>query len=133
MPLWFAQIIVAAAASYFLLLGGVALLKPSYASGFLRGFADSAAKHYLELALRILVGLALIALAAHTPAASALLIVGWILVGTTLVLLLLPWRIHHRFTQSSVPRALQFLPLIGLSSLAIAMWLGWAVVMSVMS
>ena len=40
-----------------------------------------------------------------------------IILGTTAVLLLVPWRWHRRFASKAVPRALPYLRLIALASL----------------
>ena len=42
---------------------------------------------------------------------------GWILVVTTIPLLVLPWRWHHRLAQRIVPPFLGLLPLVGLCSM----------------
>lgn len=131
MYLALAQLVVFATACYFLLLGIVALWKPTRASRFLLGFADSPAKHYLELVLRSIVGIALLVLAANSPARNVLMVAGWVLLGSTLALALLPWRIHQRFAQVSVPQALRYLPLIGIASIAIAGLLGWVLIQSI--
>lgn len=122
-----AQLVIFATACYLLILGIVALLKPTRVSSFLLGFAGSALKHYLELVFRLMVGIALLDLASHSLARTALNIAGWILIGSTLLLAMLPWRIHHRFAQVSVPQALRYLPLIGAASIVIAGLLGWIV------
>ncbi|MBI3129799.1 MAG: hypothetical protein HYZ13_00430 [Acidobacteria bacterium] len=44
---------------------------------------------------------------------------GWVLVITTGVLLLIPWRWHRRFAERAVPSATRYLSLVGLSSLAL--------------
>jgi hypothetical protein len=131
--LWLAQLVVFFTACYFLLLGVVALFKPTQAGRFLLGFAGSSVKHYLELALRLIVGAALLAVANESSARAVLSVAGWVLIGSTLALALLPWRIHHRFAQISVPRALRYLPLIGVASIFIALLLGWVLVDSIKS
>jgi hypothetical protein len=49
-----------------------------------------------------------------------------VLVATTLVLAVLPFRWHQRFAQRSVPQALRFLPLLGLASALLGGGLMWA-------
>ena len=46
--------------------------------------------------------------------------------ANTAVMALVPWRVHDRFARSAVPKALGFLPLIGISSLLIGAALLWA-------
>lgn len=105
-------------ALYLLILGGAALARPALAKTFLGGFVASAATHFLEVALRILAGLALVAAAPQMLGTTAVRTFGWILIGTSLVLAAVPWRLHQRFAEWSVPRATQHLPLIGLASIA---------------
>lgn len=120
---------VASTALYLLLLGGAALARPALAKSFLGGFVSSAATHFIEVALRILAGLALVSAAPRMIGAPAVATFGWILVGTSLVLAVVPWRLHQRFAAWSVPRASEHLPLIGVASiiaggaLATALWL----------
>lgn len=125
-----AKVIVVSAALYFLVLGVVALLYPRNARSFLLGFADSSLKHYLELVVRMLVGGSLLLVAQSSPYAIALAAFGWILVISTAFLAVMPWRLHQRFARSAVPQALRFLPLIGVSSLALGVALLWSGVLA---
>jgi hypothetical protein len=122
-----APAVVTVTGLFFLLLGGASLLTPARVRGFLVGFAGSRAKHYAELALRLIVGGAFVILAPRVPFSSGFGLFGWVLLGTTAVLLLIPWRWHHRFAQRAVPEALRFLPLVGISSLALGALVLWAV------
>lgn len=123
-----AKSIVVLAACFFLLFGVLAFVRPARIHGFLLGFAGSALKHFAELLVRLLVGASLLLLSPDSAHASVLLVFGWLLIITTALMALIPWRVHHRFTQSAVPKALQFLPLMGLVSLAIGACLLWAMV-----
>lgn len=111
--------LVATAGIFLCALGVVSLVSPPHAKRFLLGFAGSPSKHYAELAVRILVGSAFVMAAPHTPWPVALGVFGWVLLGTTGILLLVPWRWHHRFARWAVPEALRFLPLVGVTSLAL--------------
>lgn len=121
-----AKAILAAVAIFFLILGLAALIRPSSAKRFLLGFATSALKHYAELATRLVVGAAMLFVAPHSAYPPALTAFGWLLIGTTAVMTLVPWRVHYRFAAVSVPKALRFLPMIGVSSLALGGLLLWA-------
>lgn len=100
-------------------LGAVSLLQPRLARQFLGGFAGSAAKHYVELGLRGVVGLAFIAASQRLPGALLFQAAGWVLVATTVALAAVPWRRHQQFARWSVPKAMAYLPLIGVSSLVL--------------
>ena len=120
-----AQTILAAVAIFFLILGTTALIRPASAGRFLLGFAKSALKHYAELATRLVVGGAMLLVAPHSAYPAALEAFGWLLIATTAVMALVPWRVHCRFAEASVPKALRFLPLIGVSSLVLGGLLMW--------
>ena len=114
-----AKAIVVVVAIFFLLFGAVALAQPPIARGFLLGFASNALKHYSELLARLIVGASLLLIAGNSAYSTALSAFGWLLIVTTAFMALVPWRFHLRFTQSAVPKALRFLPLMGITSLAI--------------
>jgi hypothetical protein len=42
------------------------------------------------------------------------------------VMALVPWRVHDRFAKAAVPKALRYLPLIGVASLALGGLLLWS-------
>jgi len=123
-----ALLIVCLAGLYFIALGILSVAAPARVSGFLMGFASSAATHYLELLIRTVVGAAFIALAPFVPIAASFTLFGWVLVGTTAVLFLVPWRVHRRFAERAVPRALRHLPLMAVSSLLLGAFVLWSVV-----
>lgn len=123
-----AKMVVVATAIYFLILGTIALVRPKSARAFLLGFADTSLKHYAELAVRLIVGGAMLLVARDSAYPIALATFGWILVVSTAFMALMPWRLHRRFSQSAVPRALRYLPWIGVSSLIMGGLLFWVVV-----
>lgn len=113
-----ALVVVLSTGLYLLVLGGSALLRPEFARRFLGGLATTRGRHFTELALRILAGAALISSAPRIAFTVAILLFGWVLVGSSIALSLLPWRLHQRFAAWSVPQAMPYLPLIGVASLA---------------
>jgi len=112
-------IVVMLCGAYFVVLGLASLVAPERAKDFLLGFASTAAKHYLELALRMIVGASLVVQAPQLEFSRAVTVFGWILIVTTAVLLLTPWKWHQRFAERTVPAALRFITLIGIASLLI--------------
>ena len=119
--------IVVAAGLFFAALGGACLVAPSHAGRFLLGFAGSSAKHYAELALRLLVGGAFVVSAPRTLFQDAFSLFGWLLLVTTAGLLLFPWRWHHHFARRVLPEVLRLLPLVGMSSVVLGGFVLWAV------
>ena len=114
-----ALLVVALAGIYFIALSALSLAAPERASHFLMGFASSAPAHYVELLVRVVVGLAFIAQAPFAPFPAPFAIFGWLLVGTSAALFLVPWRWHRSFAQRAVPQALRHLPLVAAVSLAL--------------
>ncbi len=93
-------------------------MRPERTKHFLGGFAGSARIHFTELALRVLTGGALVLSAPRLAFSEALTIFGWVLIGSSLALDLVPWRLHHRFAAWSVPQATRHMPLVGVVSIA---------------
>ena len=121
-----AKTILVAVAIFFLLLGSAALIRPNHASRFLLGFAGSAPRHYAELGARFVVGGAMLVVAPHSIHSVALTAFGWLLIVTTAVMAIVPWHVHRRFTEVSVPKALRFLPMIGMTSVVLGGLLLWS-------
>lgn len=110
--------IVVTAAMYLLALGGTALVRPASARQFLGSHATTRTLHFTELGLRSLAGAALIITAPRAQFPPAFLLFGWVLVASSVALAVVPWRLHQRFAAWSVPQAMNFLPLIGIASIA---------------
>lgn len=110
---------VVGAGLYLVSLGTVSLLAPSLAGRFLLGFATTPAKHYTELAVRLLIGGSFVLRARAMLLPDFFSLFGWVLLATTAGLLLIPWRWHHRFAQRVAPEVLRFLPLVGLASMVL--------------
>ncbi|MBW8367931.1 MAG: hypothetical protein K0M70_08745, partial [Arenimonas sp.] len=111
------QLGVMIAGLYLAGLGAVALARPDAASRFLLAFVGSGPLHYLELVVRIVLGLAFVQQAPGMMLPAVFSAFGWLLVMTSAALLLVPWQWHRRFAERTVPQALRFLPLIGVLSL----------------
>lgn len=107
-----ASLVVVALGLYLLALAVVSLLLPARAARFLGGFAGSARRHFLELALRLVAGSALLLRAPEMLWSGFFTVFGWVLVVTTLGLLALPWRWHQWFAQRAVPRAIAHMRLV---------------------
>jgi hypothetical protein len=112
-----ALVVVVLAGVYLLALGTASLVAPARAGRFLLGFASSRPVHFAELAVRSVIGAALIIHAPRMLLPAAFNVFGWLLLVTTACLLLVPWQWHHRFARQAVPRAIRHITLIGLASL----------------
>ena len=110
------SILVLLAGSYLIGLAGLLLVSPARGKRFLGGFASSAFTHYLELVLRLVAGGAILLYAPQMLFPSFFVILGWVLVVTTIGLFAVPWQWHRRFAQWGVPQATRHLKLIAVAS-----------------
>ena len=117
---FFASAVVALAGLYLLALGLSTFLAPGVSRRFLLGFAGSASAHYLEMSLRLVVAGALVVRSDGMLFGNAFFAFGWVIVITTGVLLLVPWRWHRGFAQRTVPPLLRHLRLFGVVAIALA-------------
>ncbi len=119
LPPWLAQLangVALQSAGYLLALGFTCWFKPAWARRFLLAHASTPGRHALELGLRFVVGLAWLGHAPHTALPGAAMVLGLVLVLTTLGLVLMPWRWHRTMAARSVPRVLGHLGWIGLAA-----------------
>jgi hypothetical protein len=94
---------------------------------FVLGFASSVRAHVTEQALRLLAGTAFILYAPEMRRPRVFEIFGWVLIVTSALLLVLPWRWHHRFGQWVLPVVVRHLRLFSLGALALGGFVLWAV------
>lgn len=111
-----ASFVVLLSACYLIVLASVAVAFPVKAKAFLGGFASTRSLHYLELAMRLLAGGALVIRSPLMAASSLIEVIGWVLIITTCVMLLVPWKWHQQFAAWSVPQATKRLPLLAVGS-----------------
>ena len=122
----FAGLFVLLAALWLMGFAIWCLLRPLSASRFLEGFATTARAHYTEQVLRVLAGIALVLHAPYMRSPFFIYGFGWVLVATSTLLILLPWRWHQRFAQWAIPLAVRNLRSYALSSFALGALLAWA-------
>lgn len=115
---WLASRFVLAAGIYLVVLGALSAVRPEGARRFLGRFASSAQAHFLELFVRLVVGSALILSAPQMRFSRLFTVFGWVVVGTTVVLVAVPWKWHRRFARWSVPIATQNMTLFAIGPLA---------------
>jgi hypothetical protein len=113
----FRLIVLGATVTYMLVLGMACIFLPTLARRFLSGFASTVRVHFAELGARTLVGFALLEHASISAYAKEFSMVGWLLLSTTAILLLIPWRLHRRFAMHVLPSVLRFVQPIGLAAL----------------
>lgn len=106
---------------YLIGLGATSIFSPSKAEAFLLGFATTRTKHFLELAIRICVGIALVLQSQFMRHSIIFQIFGWVLIGSSVALAITPWKWHQKFAEKSVPQATKYIKLIGVSSIFLSL------------
>jgi len=111
--------------SFCIFLIGLAIIiviKPRRAERFLSSYASSARAHYTEQVGRLVVGAALVILAPSMWYANLISIFGWMLVVTTIGLLLIPWQWHHKFGEVVIPLTLKYMKFYALGALLLGIF-----------
>lgn len=111
-----ASVGVGLAGLYLVALGLAAFMVPDRAARFLLAFASSGTAHYVELLIRLGVGVALVVRAPAMLFPQAFEVFGWVILVTTAGLFAVPWRWHHRFALRVVPPMVPHLKLLGVTS-----------------
>lgn len=111
-----AGIVVVGFAAFLIGLAIVCACDRTRAERFLRAFASSARTHYAEQVLRLVVGVSIARSSEFMWLSEAFRIFGWVVVGSTLVLLVIPWRWHHAFAARVMPPVYRRLGLFALAS-----------------
>ncbi len=115
---------------FCLFLVGLAVVitaRPLLAERFLRSFANSAPADYAEQGVRLLVGAPVVTLSRWMRYPEVFRAFGWLLVITTVALLLIPWQWHHRFAARVMPSVFRHLRLLALGALALAAFILYGV------
>lgn len=106
---------------------------PSLAERFLRSFASSARAHYTEQGLRVLVGAALVNFASSMWYPELFRLFGWLIVVTSVGLLLIPWRWHHKLGTWVMPLVIRHMRLFALGASALGAFILYGVSRAVIS
>jgi len=113
-------IVVAGFCLFLIGLAALIVTMPSRAERFLRAFASSARAHYTEQGLRLAVGVAIVNLASSMRYPELFRLFGWLIVVTTVVLLLMPWQWHQKFGSMAMPLVFRHMRLFALGAVALA-------------
>ncbi len=118
-----AGIVVAGFGFFLIALAWLEFVKPALVESFIRSFASSARAHYTEQAFRLLIGASIVVLAPATWHTVLFRLVGWMIAGTAVGLILVPWRWHWWFGQLVMPRLLRHLKLYAVGLFAFGVFL----------
>jgi hypothetical protein len=124
--LWAWRLVVWVAASFLLALGALVFIRPAVVHRFYDRFVASQRIDFLEVALRLIVSLALVAVSPDTKLPALFF---WS--GAMVALTALPMMFLHRFQRRqavwAVPFTKRILPLIGVSGIALGGLIVWAI------
>lgn len=118
-----AFVLILAFGIFLLTLAGVLVFSEERGKRFLLGFATSAFTHYLEVTIRIIVGAAFVVYAAKMLFSPVFLVFGWMLIGTSAVLAVIPWQWHEQFARRAVPPVLKYPKLMAMVAAAMGMFI----------
>jgi hypothetical protein len=90
-------------------------------------FASSARTHFVEQALRLLVGTSLIVLSPAMWQANVFRLIGWAIVVSSAALILVPWQWHHRLGERILPMIVRHLRLYAIGMFAFGAFLLYGV------
>lgn len=110
---------------------GLAFVRPGRADSFVQLFASTRRAHVTEQVVRLVFGAGLIHFSPMAFYPAGLRVLGWALVITSLLLLVLPWRWHFRFGRWAVPLVRRHLRLYAICALLLGLALLGAVVEAV--
>jgi hypothetical protein len=120
-------IVVVGFGLFLISLAAVIASAPSLAERFLGSFASSATAHYTEQGLRLLVGAALVSVASAMRYPELFTLFGWVIVGTTVGLLTIPWQWHQRFAARVMPPVIRHMRFFALGAAALGAFILYSV------
>jgi len=97
-------------------LAVVIVITPQRAEQFLRSYASSARAHYTEQIARLMIGVAIVVLAPSMWYSNFINLFGWVLIVTSIGLLLIPWQWHHKFGEWAIPLTLCYMKVYALGA-----------------
>jgi hypothetical protein len=106
-----AGIVVGSCGLFLIGVTGIVFAKPALAERFFMTFASSARAHYVEQAFRLLIGASLVVLSPAMWQTNMFRLIGWVIVVSSIGLILIPWRWHHRFGQLVLPMVVRHMRL----------------------
>ena len=111
-------LVVVASGAYFIGITVLVFAKPAVAERFFRGFASSARTHFVEQILRVLLGGSLVIYSPAMWQTDIFRLIGWVIVVSSVALMLFPWQWHHRFGKKILPVFIQHMRLYAIGTFA---------------
>lgn len=123
---WTWRSIVWASAAYLLILGLLVFIRPVIIHRFFEGFVSSSRINFLEACLRLIVGLAFIAVSPETKLPVVVFFSFGAVLAATAVPMMFLYELHKRQAVWAIPFAKRILPLMGVSAIALGALIVWA-------
>ncbi len=121
------KLVVWASIAYLLALGVLAFLRPASVNRFLDGYVTSKGINFLEAALRLVAGLAYMAVSPDMQLSALFFTFGAILAISAIPMMLL-YETHKRYAAWAIPFAKRILPLMAVMSIALGALITWALI-----
>lgn len=125
--IFFSGLIVYLFAIFLMVMGILCFIRPVPIQHFFDLFAATKKAHLIEQAIRLVVGFSLIHFASVINYTWFFQVFGWLIVITSLLLIVLPWQWHQQFAQYVIPCVKRHLKLYALLSLFLAVLLLYAI------
>jgi len=109
-------VVILSFCAFLIGLAIVIIIKPQRAEQFLSSYASSARAHYTEQIARLIIGAAIVIFAPSMWYSNLFNLFGWILIVTTIGLLLIPWQWHHKFGEWVIPLTLRYMKFYALGA-----------------
>ena len=119
------RLVVWTCVAYLLILGALVFIRPAVVNRFFEGFASSGRINFLEAALRLINGLAFVAVSPETKLPVVFFWFGAVLAITAIPMMFL-YRFHKRQAVWAIPFAKRILPLMGVVAIALGVLIAWA-------
>ncbi len=123
-----AGIVVVAFGLFLVGIAGPVFTRRAFAERFLMSFASSARAHYVEQAFRLLIGASLVVFSPAMWQPDLFRFIGWAIVISSVGLLLVPWRWHHRFGERIRPMFVRYMRFYALGAFVFGALLLYGVV-----
>lgn len=122
---WIWCAIVWASAAYLIVLGVLVFVRPSIVHRFFDGFVASKGVNFFEAALRLIIGLAFMAVSQTSALPLVFFWFGAVLAATAIPMMFL-YELHKRHAVWAIPFAKRILPVMGVSAIAMGALIVWA-------
>ncbi|HMS68092.1 MAG TPA: hypothetical protein PKD18_08130 [Saprospiraceae bacterium] len=106
----------------------VVLTKKEWAISFISAFASTAKAHFIEQSLRLIAGASILIYSENMLFPKIFNLFGWILMMTSAILMLTPWKWHQSFGKVAMPLVIKNLILYAIAAAAMGMIILYCVI-----